>query len=235
MKKTEICASPAPATAGMPELRPGEVYTGVCVWPNGDPYHLILSAEDRRINGIYEAEGIVRVMEKDIDLPTYVEMTILLKRLPGEFQPALYHTGDEEEFEGGMMPVFFDATPAGQRRRDEHELRLRSIRRVPADADTVDFEAINTEQRQITTDAARSLAGRGATCAAPSVECFISAAEVAAVATRLIDEAARDEEGEQPPTSDEYLTRTGIMTGICSMAMEIQALLASKRKAVSHG
>lgn len=234
MKQNDTNSTTVPAKAGMPELRPGEIYAGVTLWTNGNPFHLILSPDDRRINGIYEAESILRAMDKDLDLPTFVEMTILCKRMPDQFQPSLYHTGDEEEFEGGTMPVFFDATPAGQRRRDVHELRLRSIRRVPADEDMVAFATLTTEQREITVDAARSLAGRGATCAAPFVECFISAAEVAAVATRLIDEAARDEDGEQP-TAEDYLVRAGIMNGICSMAMEIQSLLASKRKAAGHG
>ena len=144
MKKNESKSSTVPAKAGMPELRPGEVYAGVTLWTNGNPFHLILSPDDRRINGIYEAESILRAMDKDLDLPTYGEMTILLKRMPDQFQPSLYHTGDEEEYEGGTMPVLFDATPAGQHRRDEHELRLRSIRRVPADEDSVDFAAIAT-------------------------------------------------------------------------------------------
>jgi hypothetical protein len=232
--RATIGGSTVPAPTGTPELRPGEAYAGVTIWPNGDPYHLILSPDDRRINGIYEAEGIVRGMDKELDLPTYVELTILCKRLPQQFQPSLYHTGDEAMFEGGMMPVLFDATPAGQLRRDEHELRLRTLRRVWADEDTVDFAAITAEQREITIDAARSAEGSGATCAAPSVECFISAAEVAVAAVRLIDEAVRDDDDDAPPAADDHLVRAGIMTGICSMAMEIQSLLASKRKAAGH-
>ncbi|MDN4052874.1 hypothetical protein QPK32_07280 [Massilia sp. YIM B02763] len=223
-----------PAKAGTPELCPGEVYAGVAIWPNGDPYHLILSPDDKRINGIYEAERILRGMGKEHDLPTYIELTILCKRLPQQFHPSLYHTGDEEVHEGGTMPVLFDTTPAGQRRRDENELRLRAIRRVPANEEAVDFAAITAEQREITIDAARSVAGSGADCASPAVECFITSAEVAAVAVRLIDEAARNDDGGEQPTADDHLVRAGIMTGICSMAMEIQSLLASKRKAVGH-
>lgn len=223
-----------PAKAGTPELCPGEVYAGVAIWPNGDPYHLVLSPDDRRINGIYEAESILRDMDKQHDLPTHIEMTILCKRLPQQFQPSLYHTGDEEMFEGGTMPVLFDATPAGQRRRDENELRLRAIRRVPANDEAVDFAAITAEQREITIDAARSLASSGAGCASPALECFITSAEVATAAVRLIDEATRNDDDGEQPTADEHLVRAGIMTGICSMAMEIQSLLASKRKAVGH-
>ncbi|MFK3738311.1 hypothetical protein [Massilia sp. TN1-12] len=118
-----------------------------------------------------------------------------------------------------MMPVLFDATPAGQRRRNENELRLRPIRRVPANEETVYFASIKAEQREITIDAARLAAGSGAGCASPAVECFITSAEVAAAAVSLIDEAApNDCDGDQP-TADDRLVRARIMTGICSMTI----------------
>lgn len=87
---------------------------------------------------------------------------------------------------------------------------------------------------EITVDAARSNAGVGATYSIPSSESLITAADVADIAVRLIDEAARVEDDDEPLTADDHLVRAGIMTGISSMAMEIQATLTAKRKAGSH-
>jgi hypothetical protein len=230
----QIDTSTGHAKPGMPELRPGVNLAWATVWPNGNPYHLILSPDDNRVNGIYELESITRGMDRVLDLPTFSEMTILYRRMPEQFQPSLYYTGDEEMFEGAMMPVTFDATPLEQRRNDKHEVRVRSIRRVFVDVDTVDYEAIIVEQREVTIDAARAVADTVSKGKALSVECSITGAEVAAVAMRLIDEAARDDEDVEPPTNEDHLMRAGIMTGICSLAMEIQSLLSSKRKAAGH-
>lgn len=226
----QIGASLVPAKAGTPELHPGDVYAGITTGADGAPYHLILLPGDARVTSIDEAENFA--MSLGGELPTYAELTILCKRMQDQFQPSLYYTCEKEPYDGDMAAMLFDATPVGELRNDVHQVRARSVHRLPADDNAVDFATIKSEQRQITTEAAHRCVIAGAERSLGVHAFAISATQVAQMACRLINEASSEDES---CTNDEHLVQAGIKMGIAKMAMEVQAVLvAFGRKVDDH-
>jgi hypothetical protein len=132
----EIGRPPQPMASTMPALYPLEVYAGIIQY-HGAPVHLILLPGDVQVTGLEVAEEFIASI--DGEFPTYAELKHLRECMGHRFKPSLYYTCDQEPYDGDMATVLFDfATDADRRaQKGPRNVRVRGVRRVPAQAGTV--------------------------------------------------------------------------------------------------
>jgi hypothetical protein len=121
---------PGKAGATMTAVHPGETYIGISLGTDGIERHLILLAGDAAVGSIEDAEDFVASLYGD--LPTYAELECMHKQLATRFKPSLYYTCEQEECDGDVGTMLFDAASPEERaaQNEVRNIRVRAVRRV---------------------------------------------------------------------------------------------------------
>lgn len=123
-------------------LHPLEVYAGI-VQHQGAPAHLILLPADVQVTGLEVAEEFVASISGEF--PTYAELQHLRNCMHRRFKPSLYYTCDQEPYDGDMATMLFDMATDDDRKwmTGPRSVRVRAVRRVPAQAGTAGADALS--------------------------------------------------------------------------------------------
>nr|WKF58773.1 hypothetical protein HUO10_003274 [Paraburkholderia busanensis] len=128
--KKQSATTTVEVTAATITLAPGERYAGIVLAEDGKPsHHLVLLPDD--MDGAGWTNAKLWAAERDGELPTRREQSLLFANLKGEFQNAYYWSSETHESDDAYAwSQYFSYGSQSNNHKDNNNCRARAVRRL---------------------------------------------------------------------------------------------------------